>query len=194
MKPENHDEHSNLYFWNPNVIKYKLLFFLIKEGTDLPIGAIIGGCVGGLFFILIILMIYFICSRKSQNINAIATTVHENNKEVGISGPLKKPDQTSAFDTENIYSSGAKIDNTSQMTAVHVNDIEVGTSKPLKESDQTSAFSLEDFHSSKANRENVIAENKRMQAKNEQIRLAKQERIDDTTPSIPDPSPWVSGW
>jgi hypothetical protein len=170
------------------------LFLLIAEGTDLPIGAIIGGCVGGLVFILIILMIYFICSRKSQNIITMATAVHENNSEVGISGPLEEPDQTSAFNMEDIYISEAKIDDISPMTALHVNDIEVGISRPLKKSDQTSAFNMEDFNSSEAKSEHVVGKNKRMQAKIEQIRLAKQGKSDDTTPSIPDPPPWVSGW
>jgi hypothetical protein len=171
MKTENHDEHPNLYFWNPNVIKYKLLFFLIAESTDLPIGAIVGGCVGGLVFILIILMIYFICSRKPQNTNATATAVYENNTEVGTSGPFKEPNQTSAFNMEEFNSSEAKIDNIPPMTALHVNDIEVGTSG---------------MH--------VVGKNKRMQAKIEQIRLEKQGKSDNTTPNILDPPPWVSGW
>jgi hypothetical protein len=85
---------------------------------------------------------------------------------------------------ENIHISEAKIDNTSPMTAVHVNDIEVGISRPLKESDQTSAFNMEDFNSSEADREWVIGKYKRMQVKKEQIRLTKQQRSDNTTPSI----------
>jgi hypothetical protein len=125
----------------------------------------------------------------------MATTVHVNNKKVGASRPLKKPDQTSAFNMENIHISEAKINNTSPMTAVHVNNnIEVGISRPLKESDQTSAFNMEDFNSSEANREHMVGKNKRMQTKIERIRLAKQGKSDDTTPSIPDPPPWVSGW
>jgi hypothetical protein len=139
MKTENHDEH-------PNVTKY-ILLSLIKEGRDLPIGAIIGGCVGGLVFILIILTIYFICSRKSQNINETATAMHVNDMEVGIFGPLKEPDQTSALNIEDIYSCEAKFDNTSPMTAVHVNNIEVGISMPLKEQDQTLAKQRRSFDS-----------------------------------------------
>jgi hypothetical protein len=79
-------------------------------------------------------------------------------------GPFKEIDQTSAFNTEDIYSSEAQIDNTSPMTAVHVIDIELGISKPLKEPDQASAL-----NSSELNREYVIGENKRMQANNEKI-------------------------
>jgi RecB family endonuclease NucS len=118
----------------------------------------------------------------------MATAMHVNDMEVGISGPLKESDQTSALNMENIYSSEAKIDDTSSMTTVHVNNIEVGISMPLKESDQTSAFNMVEIYSSEANREYVIGENKRMQAKNE------KERSDDTTPIIHPPPPWVSGW
>jgi hypothetical protein len=203
-------------------------------------------------------VIYFICSRKSQNLNATVTAVHGNNIEVGITGPLKEPDQisafnmediyssevkidntspmiavygndievsisralkepdqTSAFNMEDIYSSEAKIDNTSPLIAVHGNDIEVGISRALKEPDQTSAFNMEDIYSSEAkidfippprpwvsdwdiysseaNCEYVIGKNKRMRAKNEQIRLAKQGKSDNITRNIPPPPPWVSG-
>jgi hypothetical protein len=160
-------------------MKYKLFFFLIAKGTDFSIGEVIGVCVGGLVLILIILMIYFICSRKSQNINATATAVHLNDIEVGMSGPLKELDQTSAFNMEDIYSSETKIDSTTPS---------IPPPPPW--------VSGWDFNSSQseANHEYVIGENKRMQAKNEQIRLAKQRRSDNTTPSIPPPPPWVSGW
>jgi hypothetical protein len=137
---------------------------------------------------------YFMCSRKSQRTNVMATAMHVNDMEVSILGPLNKPDQTSAFNMENIYSSEAKSDDTSSMTAVHVDDMKVCISGSLKESDQISAFDMEDFDSFKASREVVIANNKRMQAKNEKIRLAKQERSDNTTLSVPDPRSWISRW
>jgi hypothetical protein len=133
-------------------------------------------------------------SRKSQRTNVMVTAMHVNDMEVSIFEPRKEPDQTSAFNMEDTYSSEAKSDDTSPMTAVHVDDIEVCISGSLKESDQISAFDMEDFESFKASREDVIANNKRMQAKNEKIRLAKQGRSDNTTLSIPDPRSWISRW
>jgi hypothetical protein len=76
------------------------------------------------------------------------TAMHANEIEVDTSGPRKEPDQTSAFNMEDIDSSEAKINETTPMTAVHVNEIEVDTSRSLKEPDQTSAFNMENIYSS----------------------------------------------
>jgi hypothetical protein len=116
--------------------------------------------------------------------NKMATAMHVNNKEVAIPGPLEEPDQTSAFNMENIYSSEATLfiwATSSPKKAVHLGDIEVGISKPLEESNQTLAFNMKEINSSESNSEYVIGINKRIQAKNEHIRLAKQGSSDNST-------------
>jgi hypothetical protein len=62
----------------------------VTGGTSIPIGAVIGGCVGG----VAVLIILVFRSRKVEHRSAIAeirTAFHVDEIETGIRGPYEEP-------------------------------------------------------------------------------------------------------
>jgi hypothetical protein len=71
---------------NPNAIKHVFIYF--TGGTSIPIDAVVGGYVGGVAFILIILItIYFIRFKKSSQDNVITKidkVIYTEDTDIGV--------------------------------------------------------------------------------------------------------------